>query len=158
MIADWFDDQMEALRQVEQADFEFGPETDAVRNLNRLAWYTTFAQAGRLRRVYDVLPVAERQMAETVAEYAARYVPGLGHAGQRRAVEFVARGARCALCGPDEEPPGREVWDSFRLATLALTVRPLIGSHGFTHRLYDVLTAPVRVAFGQVHPDDMVVT
>lgn len=49
-------------------------------------------------------------------------------------------------------------WDAARDAAsdaaLALTVRDLIGTHGFTQTHYDVLTGPWRTVIGQLHEDD----
>ena len=39
-------------------------------------------------------------------------------------------------------------------AAMALTVRDLIGQHGFTQAHYDTLTRPLRAAGVVVHPDD----
>lgn len=48
------------------------------------------------------------------------------------------------------------VADSARAAALALSVRDLIGEHGFTQEHYDTLTKPWRVVIGVPHPDDTV--
>ncbi len=45
-------------------------------------------------------------------------------------------------------------WAATRDATWALTVRDLIGRHGFTQAHYDTLTGPWRKVIGPVHPDD----
>jgi hypothetical protein len=153
--ASWFDAKLLALIEMEPTgpDVAFGPDTDAVRMLADRCWYLSFAESGRLRQAYEVLTAADRQMAETVAEYVAEYgyVPWLGHANLTKAIDYVARNAQTALCGPDDEPPAREVWEALRLVTLALCVRSAIGTHGFTQRHYDLLTGPWRAAVGKAH-------
>ena len=42
-------------------------------------------------------------------------------------------------------------WDAARAAL----VRDLIGQHGFTQEMYDLLTGPWRKIIGPVHPDDI---
>ena len=155
MSTDWFDMKLFALLDIEPTgpDVSFGPDTDAVRMLADRCWYLSFAETNRLRRAFEAVPVADRQWAETVAEYVARhgYVSWLGDANLTRAVEFVARNAQTALCGPDDEPPAREVWEALRLVTLALCVRSAVGTHGFTQAHYDTLTGPWRTAIGKAH-------
>ena len=44
--------------------------------------------------------------------------------------------------------------DAAWAAALALSVRDLIGKHGFKQEHYDLLTGPWRSVIGPVHPDD----
>ncbi len=45
-------------------------------------------------------------------------------------------------------------WD----VTLALTLRDLVGTNGFTQNHYDTLTLPWRLTIGPIHPDDTQLT
>jgi len=50
------------------------------------------------------------------------------------------------------------VWTAEADAAVALSVRHLIGQHGYTQDHYDTLTSPWREVIGPVHPDDMETT
>ena len=48
--------------------------------------------------------------------------------------------------------------EAAREAAIALTIRDLVGQHGFTKQHYDTLTMPWRSVIGRIHPDDAEVT
>jgi hypothetical protein len=49
-------------------------------------------------------------------------------------------------------------WNAARDAAAVLSIRDLIGQHGFAQEHYDTLTAPWRRVIGSIHPDDEVLS
>jgi hypothetical protein len=77
-----------------------------------------------------------------------------GNAAQNAAV-----GAAWLATWPDHPGAARDpardaARDTAQGAAMALSVRHLIGQHGFTQAHYDILTDPWRQVMGQLHPDD----
>jgi hypothetical protein len=118
----------------------FGPQWQPIVDLVRSIATLDMGQIERLAAAWDAARYAARYAARAAAldaawdaaRYAARYA----------ALDAARAAARDAAR------------DAARYAAWALTVRDLIGTHGFTQDHYNLLTGPWATTIGRVHPDD----
>lgn len=157
-------DEVRAALMVEitDADLEstFGPQWFEVVALIRRVAVLTAEEAGRVS--------AARAAAWGAAQGAARFAAWGAAWGAARdaardaawgAARFAARDAAQDAAQGTAQGAARDAaqgtargaaWD----AAQALSVRDLVGRHGFKQEHYDTLTAPFRAAGITVHPDD----
>ena len=87
--------------------------------------------------------VAEQQLAASDAVWAAAWGTAWGAAVAEQLFTVWA------------DAPAAAWADAARAAARALTIRHLIGVHGFTQAHYDTRTGPWRTVIGPAHPDDV---
>src|SRR5690606_23198759 len=115
----------------------FGPQGELVVSLIERAARLTSDEAKQLSEARGAVWLTARNAARYAARDTAR------DAAARIAAWGVARNAARFVVG-----------DVAGDAAVALVVRDLIGSSGFTQTHYDALTGPWRRVVGRVHPDD----
>jgi hypothetical protein len=134
------DEVQDYLRSVEITDAElaktFGPQWESIVALVRTAATITPQQGNELDAAWAAARAATWAAAGAAAGDAAWAAAGDAAWAAARADTWAA--AR----------------DAARDAAWALSVRDLIGQHGFTQAHYDLLTAPWVKVMGPVHPDD----
>jgi hypothetical protein len=127
------------------AHMVFGPQGEQVVALIERAARLTSDEAKQLSLARDGALVVARDTAKGTARSTARSAARTG-----------ARDA--ATRGVTVDMPWAGGWFAARNAAIevamALVVRDLIGSSGFTQVHYDLLTRPWRKVIGKVHPDD----
>ena len=126
------------------AHMVFGPQGEHVVALIERAARLTSDEAKQL----VAARAAARAETWDAASYAASYAA-------RAAASYAARAAAREAAWDAARHAAREAaWTSTVDAAMALVVRDLIGSSGFTQAHYDLLTEPWRKVIGPVHPDD----
>ena len=126
----------------------FGPQWEAIVALVRRAAVLTSGEAEQLQAAQD--PAMD-------AAWAAKRVAaqdGVWDAAWSAARDAAWEAAWAAVWYAAWDAARAAVWDAVWAAVWALTVRDLIGQHGFTQDHYDLLTGPWRSVIGPVHPDD----
>ncbi|MEM7342467.1 MAG: hypothetical protein AAF467_27765 [Actinomycetota bacterium] len=123
-----FPDELEAA---------FGPQWALIVRLVRTAATLTTEQAHLVAA------------ARNAARYAARYAAwNAAQAAARNAAQDAARAAALDAAWAAAQAAARAAaWEAAWDAAGALTMRDLIGQHGFTQAHYDTLTAPWRTVF-----------
>lgn len=122
------------------AHMVFGPQGEHVVALIERAGRLTADEAKQLSFAWDAAGGAAWAAAWDAAWGAAR--------GAARAAAWDAAGVAAGDAARDA------AWGAAGGAAIALVVRDLIDSSGFSQAHYDTLTGPWRTAIGPVHPDD----
>lgn len=134
---------VDVVEELFPAHMVFGPQGEHVVRLIDRAARLTSDEAKQLVAARAGAWVVARDTAKGTAKYADR------DAARDTATRAVAGAAWDATWG---------AWYAARLAArevaMALVVRDLIGSSGFSQTHYDLLTGPWRKVIGPVHPDD----
>jgi len=126
---------------VGDTDHRFGPQGVEVDKLIRRISVLTADEVDELTAVWSAAPWAVSDTAWD-ATWAVAW-----HAAW--AARNAAWDATRAVPMWSEEASMAAAW-----AATAVSVRHLIGRHGFTQTHYDLLTSPWRQVIGPVHPDD----
>ena len=162
-----FDDVKQKLvehREIlpEELDAVFGPQWQAIVALVRRVATLSDAEIDGLAAseaaADEEALVAARVAAVAAARAAMRAGVAARAAARAAAYQESLAAARAAAEAAARAAADQEAWAAARAAAKAaakaLSVRDLIGSHGFTQTHYNILTGPWATVIGPVHPDD----
>ncbi len=136
-------------KDVEQ---KYGPQTKYVEALLARAATLTVVERAQVYDVQDYVTYNSRYAAynavEDITRNAVRYETW--NAAREDARYLMRNTVRYETWYETED----SIWYLARDAAVALIVRDLITSDGFTQEHYDTLTLPWRLVVGPIHPDD----
>ena len=130
--------KLTVVREIE-AHLALGPQGAQLRDLIGQASRVTLSEARSMAAAWAAAGDAAWDAAWAAARAAAR--AAAWDAARAAAWDAAWDAARAAA------------WDAARAAA-GLTVRDLIGQHGFAQEHYDILTGPWRQVMGRIHPGD----